>query len=1028
MPGQFVVSDASERHRMIDVVAGRIVSSELIGRERELGLCAQALHDAERGRARTVLLGGEAGIGKTRVLAAVLDAARDEGAVVLVGGCIGLAEGSLPFAPIVEALRPLVRELEERDGDDGHPVTGGVPHEALSTLAASLGLLTDRPVAASAGAELRPEWVRSRIYESILDLLRGLAVNGPVVLAIEDLHWADDSTRELLAFLVRNAQAERLLLIVTFRSDELTRRHPLLFWLAEADRAAGVERVELGRLEPAQVARQLASILGQSPGPALVGSVYERSEGNPFFAEELVAAGAGSRGLPVTLREVLAARLAHVSEPTVRLLGVAAVDGRKVEHYLLARLSDLSERELYEAIEEAVAAQLLVVDESSVMERYEFRHALIAEASAETVLPSQRRRLHVMIAEALQKMPPLRGAEEAGHLAEIAHHWFEGRDMPRALVASIKAGEAAEMSSAFGEAYRQDERALELWDVVPDPEVITGLDRVELLRRAAHAGQISGEFMAAAGLLREGVAILESADDVVRTGLLYERLGRALWTSGKLNESLEAYRTAVDLVPDAPTADRARVLAGYAQVLMLGGRYHESLPIAQEAHSIARAAGQRQLEGHAAATLGTDLVYASPKGAEAGIELVRDALVIADEVHDIDDIGRGYACLSSVLDVVDRVEEGLAAAKEGVERMRELGLSASYGAFIQMNVVDALISLGRWQEALELTEAAEPISRGNGRIFANLQLARLYTLRGSFDAAERALDHAASRLAGASEAQFSGPLSVTRMDLALWLRDTEAARAVADVFMPTLEETDDRGALSSFYSTALRVEADCAERARAARDDTAVAQALSRAEVFGSRLDRLDDKTLAPALRTHIRIGILIGRAEATRIAGDPDPVAWSAAVAAADARPATVEAAYARFRQAEAILVGRGSREQAAMLLARARDLTPAVDGAPLRVAIDGLAARARLSLGGRPSEMLKPVLPDDAMAYDLTAREVEVLRLVAAGRTNRQIGEELFISESTAGVHVSRILAKFGVAGRVEAATKAARLGLTD
>jgi ATP/maltotriose-dependent transcriptional regulator MalT len=1013
---------------MIDVVAGRIVSSELIGRERELELCTQALHDAERGRARTVLLGGEAGIGKSRMLAEVLKVARDEGAVVLVGGCIGLAEGSLPFAPIVEALRPFVRELGESDRDVGRPPTDGVSREALSTLAASLGLLTDPPVAASAGAELRPEWVRSRIYESVLDLLRELAADGPVVLAIEDLHWADNSTRELLAFLVRNAQAERLLLIVTFRSDELTRRHPLLFWLAEADRAPYVERIELGRLAPAQVARQLASILGQSPGPALVESVYERSEGNPFFAEELVAAGVGSRGLPVTLREVLAARLALVSEPTVRLLGVAAVVGRKVEHYLLALLSDLSERELYEAIEEAVAAQLLIVDESSVMERYEFRHALIAEAAAETVLPSQRRRLHVTIAEALQKMPPLHGAEEAGHLAEIAHHWFEGRDLPRALVASIEAGEAAETASAFVEAYRQDERALELWDVVPDPAVIIGFDRVELLRRAAHAGQLSGEFMAAAGLLREGVAILDSAGDAVRAGLLYERLGRALWTSGKLNESLEAYRTAVELVPDAPTADRARVLAGYAQVLMLGGRYHESLPIAQEAHSIARAAGHRQLEGHAAATLGTDLVYASPTGEETGIELIRGALVIANEVDDIDDIGRGYACLSSVLDVVDRVEEGLAAAEEGVERMRELGLSASYGAFIQMNVVDALISLGRWQEALDLTEAAEPISRGNGRIFANLQLARLYTVRGSFDAAERALDHAASKLAGASEAQFSGPLSVTRMDLALWLRDTDAARAVADVFMPTLEETDDLGALSSFYSTALRVEADAVERARAARDDTAVAQALRRAEIFESRLHRLDGETLAPAYRTHIRIGILMGRAEATRIAGHDDPAAWCAAVAAADARPAVYEAAYARFRQAEAILAERGSREEAAKLLARARELMPASEAAPLRVAIDGLAARARLSLGGSPSEVRTPVLPDDASAFDLTAREVEVLRLVAAGRTNRQIGEELFISESTAGVHVSRILAKFGVAGRVEAATMAARLGLTD
>ena len=1013
---------------MIDVVAGRIVSPELIGRERELELCAQALHDAERGRARTVLLGGEAGIGKSRMLAEVLKVARDEGAVVLVGGCIGLAEGSLPFAPIVEALRPFVRELDESDRENGRPSTDGVPREALSTLAASLGLLTDPPVAASAGAELRPEWVRSRIYESVLDLLRELAADGPVVLAIEDLHWADNSTRELLAFLVRNAQAERLLLIVTFRSDELTRRHPLLFWLAEADRAPYVERIELGRLAPAQVARQLASILGQSPGPALVESVYERSEGNPFFAEELVAAGAGSRGLPVTLREVLAARLALVSEPTVRLLGVAAVVGRKVEHYLLALLSDLSERELYEAIEEAVAAQLLIVDESSVMERYEFRHALIAEAAAETVLPSQRRRLHVTIAEALQRMPPLHGAEEAGHLAEIAHHWFEGRDLPRALVASIEAGEAAETASAFVEAYRQDERALELWDVVPDPAVITGFDRIELLRRAAHAGQLSGEFMAAAGLLREGVAILDSAGDAIRAGLLYERLGRALWTSGKLNESLEAYRTAVELVPDAPTADRARVLAGYAQVLMLGGRYHESLPIAQEAHSIARTAGQRQLEGHAATTLGTDLVYASPMGEETGIELIRGALVIADEVHDIDDIGRGYACLSSVLDVVDRVEEGLAAAEEGVERMRELGLSASYGAFIQMNVVDALISLGRWHEALQLTEATEPISRGNGRIFANLQLARLYTLRGSFDAAERALDHAASKLAGASEAQFTGPLSVTRMDLALWLHDIAAARAVADEFMPTLEETEDRGALSWFYSRGLRVEADAVERARAARDDGAVDEALRRAELFVSRLDRLDDETLASGYRRHIRIGILIGRAEATRIAGDTDPAAWSAAVAAADARPAVYEAAYARFRQAEAILAGRGSREEAAKLLARARELMPASEAAPLRVAIDGLATRARLSVADGQSEVLRAVLPGDATVYDLTAREVEVLRLVAAGRTNRQIGEELFISESTAGVHVSRILAKFGVAGRVEAATMAARLGLTD
>ena len=264
-------------------------------------------------------------------------------------------------------------------------------------------MLTDYPVAASAGAEMRPEWARSRMYEAFLDLLRRLAADGPVVLAIEDLHWADDSTRELLAFLVRNAQAERLLLLVTFRSDESRAATPAV--LARRDRPATRRRADRAatarprrRCPPAQLDP------GAFGGLGLIASVYERSEGNPFFAEELIAAGVEGRGLPPTLREVLQARLAHVSEPTLRLL-VAAVVGRKVDHDLLAQLSEMHERELYDALEEAVAAQLLVVDETVVIERYEFRHALTAEAAAEAVLPNQRRRLHVTIAEHLEKAP-----------------------------------------------------------------------------------------------------------------------------------------------------------------------------------------------------------------------------------------------------------------------------------------------------------------------------------------------------------------------------------------------------------------------------------------------------------------------------------------------------------------------------------------------------------------------------------------------------------------------------------------------
>ena len=669
--------------------------------------------------------------------------------------------------------------------------------------------------------------------------------------------------------------------------------HDLLAGLAETDRQPGVERIELLRLDRGDVARQINGILGHSAGPGLIASVFDRSECNPFFAEELIAAGADGRGLPPTLREVLQARLAHVSEPTARVLGVAAVVGRKVDHDLLAQLAELDERELYEALQEAVAAQLLIVDESAVVERYEFRHALTAEAAAEAVLPSQRRRLHVIIAEQLEKAPGRRGAEEAGHLAEIAHHWFESRELPRALKWSIKAGQAAATSGGFVEAYRQFERALELWDVVPEPEDVAGIDRVELLRRASQAGQLSGEFMQAAALLREAIALLVESGDRIRAGVFHERLGRALWTSGKLDDALNAYKTAVDMVPEEPpTADRARVLAGYAQVLMLGGRYGESLPIARQANQIAKATGERQLEGHSAATFGIDLVYADPDGENTGVQTIREAMAIAEEVRDVDDIGRGYACLSSALDVVGRIEEAMQVALDGAERMKELGMGVTYGSFVLMNAVDGMIALGRWDEALHIAEGAEPISRGNGRIFVNIQLARINTPRGNFEAAARSLDAASHKLARPNEAQFSGPLAWTRMELDLWRGDIASARATADAVGPILEQTEDRMTLAWFLARAMRVEAEAAERARAARDEAAVAEAVRRGDAWSAMLDRIDVGTIPSGYRTGIRLAAQLAAGERSRIAGASDPQAWAGAVAGADARPMAYESA----------------------------------------------------------------------------------------------------------------------------------------
>jgi DNA-binding CsgD family transcriptional regulator/tetratricopeptide (TPR) repeat protein len=1034
---------------MIGSMAGRIVSPELVGRDVELDRLASALNEAGAGRARTVLVGGEAGVGKSRLLTAALDRATAGGALVLAGGCIGLAEGSLPFAPVVEALRPLIRRLDTgtEAGDEASDsmTADDLPAGALTALravATDLGLVAGGRPGGVPAADLRPEWARSRLYEAVLDLLRRLALDRPVVLAIEDLHWADDSTRELLAFLVRNAQAERLLLVVTFRSDELHRRHPLLFWLAEMDRVPALERIDLGRLDRNDVVRQVAAILGHPPTATLVDAIFERSEGNPFFAEELLAAGAETRRLPPTLREVLAARLAHVSESTLRVLGVAAVAGRRVEHELLARVAGLPESELSDALEEATAGQLLVTEEDDYTEHYAFRHALIGEAAAATILPGHRRRLHVAIAEALESEQRPGRRADAGRLAEIAHHWSEARALPRAFEASLAAGAAAARSGAYAEALRQYDRALELWDVVDGAEELASADRVELLRRAAQAAQLAGAFEPAVNMLKEAIELVDATTNPVRVGLLLERLGRAHWTSGNFDAALTTYRRAVDCVPpEPPSADRARVVAGYAQVLMLSARYGESLELAREALAMARAVGDRQIEGHAMTTVGTNL--ATIGGHDEGIGLIREAIAIAEEVQDWDDLGRGYANLSSALEIGGNPEESVRVALEGVEWLRARGFSMSYGAFLQTNAADTLSNVGQWDQAVRLAEEALPATAGTGRNFTHQVLARVRIGRGEFEEARQALDEAMRVLSQGIDAQFNGPIAISRMELAFWTGDLEAGRAAADESIALLSLTEDAAALAAALAHALRIEAELAEQARAARDEAALAAARGRVDRFADELEAIPVDHLDPAVRINIDGSLALGRAEAARARAGADPAAWGAAATAFAARPAPYLVAYARFREAEALLARRpdrragAGRQEAADRLAEALGIAVELGARPLREAVEGLAARARVALpaGATAQQPAAPgpdagrvggLTADGLAAYALTPRETEVLRLLAAGRTNRQIADELFISESTAGVHVSNILGKLGVAGRVEAATIAARLGM--
>jgi len=509
-----------------------LTSPTFVGRAAESARLAEARDRAAAGTPTVVVVGGEAGVGKSRLVGELVASSRAAGAAVLTGGCVELGGEGLPFAPVVEALRMLARGL------DGSELATAVPEPAKAELARLLPELGQQP---AGGPE--PPWLdlgsaQGRLFELLLGLLERLADRRPTILVVEDLHWADRSTRNLLAYLVRNLRHGRLLLLLTYRSDELHRRHPLRPLLAELDRDRRVERLELGRFDLGEVAAQLTGILGVAPATRLVERVHARSDGNAFFVEELAAAGSAggasaalARGAPAFggLRDTVLARIEPLPESTRMLLRVVAAAGGRVERELLAEVAGLPAPELLAGLRAAVAERVLLVDAHDGT--YGFRHALVKEAVDSGLL-------HGRLAGALSARGAGLRQAHAGHpgadpalAAELAWHWYAAHDLARALPAAVEAGLAAERSYAFAEAQHHFERALELWERAPAAP--TGLDRVELLGRAAEAAANAGGTERAISLVRGALAEVDPAGDPLRAGLLTRRLAQYLRIAGR---------------------------------------------------------------------------------------------------------------------------------------------------------------------------------------------------------------------------------------------------------------------------------------------------------------------------------------------------------------------------------------------------------------------------------------------------------------------------------------------------------------
>jgi len=1022
-------------------VATRVSSPLFIGRHPELLTLTDAVAQAADGQAGVFLIGGDAGIGKTRLVTEVADRARQAGTLVLEGGCVALGDGGgLPFAPIVEALRRLPAILASA------PTRRlGQVEDLRSPATAELGRLIPELGSSHAdqGAFDRPEWVQARIFEGLLSLLRSLGERAPVLLILEDLHWADGSTRDVTSFLARNARSERLLVIGTYRTDELNRRHPLRPWLAEMERLPRVERVELARFGRSELEAQVASILEHAPPATLIETVERRTEGNPFFVEELLASGADEpgHGLPQTLRDVLLTRVTALSNEAQRLLGVASVAGRAVDSELLATVAGTPEAELEEAVRDSLAAQILVSDPASPTGTYRFRHALLAEAVYDDLLPSERRRLHAAYAAALEARPTPDGADGASHLSALAHHASAAHDPVRALRAWVAAARAASGAFGFAESMRAYERAIDLWDAVPADDRPPGVDPAALYDEAALASMISGRPDRAVDFARMATGLMDRAREPDRWAAANVRLSRALWVSGAMNEGLAILTTtakALDGIDPSPI--HARVLAALAGAHMLRGDHSLAIPVAHQAIELARTVGSKVAEAHALNTLGVSTVLIG--NSADGLRITREAFERTLAIDDaFDDIGRSYANLTSVLLIAGHAEESLARATEGIAWARSVGAWGGYGRFVTGNAMDAAIKLGRWDHAEALADdLLAQTAVGINRIGTIAVAGQFFTYLGRIDAAEELLEGGRALVDPFQEAQFTAPIFVGLVELALTRGEIEKASSIAAEGVERLRRTQDTFYVAELLDVAARAEADVAETARARRDQEAAERAAGVAARYAEALRDVLEASPPDAFGGRVAAYAAISSAEASRAGAAADAEVWRAAVAASTAEGAWM-VAYTRYRLGEALLAAHGSRREAETTLSEAHSLASGLSARPLIGWIEALARRARISLeAAAPVAAQTEASAAEAAAtgaaaarggqpapdIGLTAREREVLSLVAEGYTNRRIAETLFISESTAGVHVSNILGKLGVASRTEAAVVAARLGL--
>ena len=1016
----------SDPRATLDIVMSRRGGSPvLVGRAAEMNTLEGALDAVRQGDPAALLIGGEAGMGKTRLIAEFTSAARDAGVRVLTGACLELGADGLPYSPFTAMLRDLVREAGP--GEVASLLSGN--GQAARELAKLLPELTgDRAAVPPDGtslslAEARDAYpsgmtageARAHLFEGFLILLERLAEQRPLVLIIEDAHWADRSSRDLLAFLIGYQRAVgNLLVVVTFRSDELHRTHPLRPLLAELARIEWVDRIELPSLSRGQAEELAAVVLGRPPERGLADSIYERAQGNPLFTEELLACSDGCDLVPDSLADLLLEAVRRLPEDTQEVLRVASAGSSGVtSDALLAQVTGHDAGRLAAAIRPAVAANVLVTSG----EGYAFRHALIQESVHADLLPGEHAAVHTRFATAIDENASL--VPEGRADIEKAHHWYSAHNTTWALIGSWQAAMQASNAVANAERLMLLDRVLELWGQVPDAGAQIGADHVRVLEEAVAAAKAAGEHQRGLAFVELALAELDETTEPVRVALLLrERFGLQKEV-GRRRAEEDLYR-ALALVPEAvsPSARMELLLAlGHCGVYTGGEEYRDS---AEDALRLARELGNREAEAQALANLamlkaGRSQVATSDSEA---FLLLTQAREIAQRAKVYHPTVKMVISETHLLCGAGEFQAAARAAKRGIADAERHGLARTVGAFLAINLAEPLWYFGEWDEALEVTgralDLAPPLRTRIGLWVVSGAIA---LARG--DATEAARRVGACRAVLAShgyEDQHHLPYAWLDIETTLVAKGPAAAVAVALAALQQYEVSMS----SPRYVWPLLVSAAAAAIQAPGEDATVL---LDRLRALAEKLEVTGPVQRAWQLSyAALDQGFVLdldedGASEVSDERGgdaDADGGRLAVADAAVDAWRAAgqpYQEALALVHAARIALAERAGREST-VRLRRAAPIAERLGAGPLSAQIAELTRRAGSAA--------------DADDPGLTSRELEVLRLVAAGQSNREIAAALVISPKTASVHVSNILAKLDAATRTEAAVKAHALGL--